>query len=188
MNFNFCLTVFHFDHLSNSIVFNMLTPDDLCYAEFFTLRAGGWEFHPFFGKGQRLVACVDLLWQRAVQPSTRRWYWDLPIHRVFPTVFAVAFVLEQSSQWSFASFGLSTWMPPNPSEVKSYTITELITTLLHIVFELSRRFRIPVPEAPEPDVVTPFHCAVQCDHCSSTCFRIDRGHRRHLCRAHLNGR
>ena len=59
-------------------------------------------------------------------------------------------------------------MPPKPSDLRTYTIPELITTLLHIVFELSRRFRIPVPEAPEPDAVTPFHCAVQCDHCSST--------------------
>ena len=67
MNFNFCLTVFHFDHLSNSIVFNMLTPDDLCYAEFFTLRAGGWEFHPFFGKGQRLPTLISL------RSPTQRW-------------------------------------------------------------------------------------------------------------------
>ena len=67
MNFNFCLTVFHFDHLSNSIVFNMLTPDDLCYAEFFTLRAGGWEFHPFFGNGQRLPTLISL------RSPTQRW-------------------------------------------------------------------------------------------------------------------
>ena len=79
-------------------------------------------------------------------------------------------------------------MPPTAADLRLYTITQLVQTLVRLVFELARRFRteLPeVPEVPEADEALPFHCHQQCLWCTCTCVRTSTTHKRQQCQLHL---
>ena len=76
-------------------------------------------------------------------------------------------------------------MPPSPTDLELYTITQLIQTLVSVGYELARRFRTQLPQVPPADVTPPFHCTEGCNWCSCACIRTCTTHRRHQCHRHL---
>ena len=149
--------------------------------------SGGWEhiylcIFPFrFG----LSACAaPVLNRRDILHSVLHYSW-VSLRDHFPGHFPVAAVWGLHLLFCYFWCGCCHWMPPTAADLRLFTITELLQLLVSVAFELCKRFRITLPEVPEPDPALPFHCLEQCEWCTCACARTSTTHHRHQCRRHL---